>query len=94
MRRSFKIAFLIVTVALIYGIVALSVDVLRIKAALDHLYWISKNTHSGGVRIAIGFVEAELRQKLTILTALAVVMSVLIASELIIIRFGKEKVKT
>ena len=80
MRRSFKIAFLIVTVALIYGIVALSVDVLRIKAELDRLYWIRETTHSGGVRIAIEVVEAKLHEQLTILTVLVVVTALTIAS--------------
>ena len=79
--RKFKILLvmtLAMIIALVCGIVVLSVDVLRIKAELDRLHWIAENTHSGGVRIAIEVAEAKLHEQLTILTVLIVVTTVVL----------------
>jgi len=74
----------VVVVALVCAIASVYIDILRIRAQLDNFYWIAENTHSGGVRIAIDELEARLHQKVTVLTVLAVVATLIIASLILI----------
>ena len=88
MRRRFKILIAVMLVAIIALVCAIGLvwsDIQKLKAVLDNLYWIRKTTHSGGVRIAIEWVEARLQQKQTVLTSLIVVTTVLAMASLITI---------
>ena len=72
----FKIVVSVLVVAMVCAI-GIEVNYLwKVKSELDRLYWIAENTDSFMVWIAIEFVEADLRQHLTQLTVLIVMLPV------------------
>ena len=70
----FRFAVLVLICALICTIVVFCIDIWKIKAELDHLYWIAENTHSGMVWLFIERTESLLHQRLMLLTILGVVL--------------------
>ena len=74
----FKIVVSVLVVAMVCAI-GIEVNYLwKIKSELDRLYWISENTESALVGVAIDYVEADLRQHLTQLTVLIIMLPVTI----------------
>lgn len=73
----FRIAVLALICALICAIVVFCIDIWKIKAELDHLYWIAENTHSGMVGAFIERAESLLHQRLMFLTILWVALIIM-----------------
>ena len=78
----FGLVVSVLVVALVilgYYIAVVSIEIGRINRALDYLYWVAENKHSGMVSTFIEFTESRLHQKLVDLTTLwLITVSVLV----------------
>jgi hypothetical protein len=70
----FRLVVLVLICALICTITVVCIDIWKIKADLDNLYWIAENTHSGMVWLFIERIESLLYQRLMLLMVLGVAL--------------------